>query len=163
METSNKTAPFVSLLALCLAALSPAQLCAKEVDSSVAACLKAWGENPFGANPQYRTYGTSIKVFGIGNDIEDTKRTSAPELVLIEPSVNLMGASTIELLNPNGWYCMRTTVSLLGRVHIRAHCKAHLAATSAGATAVGNTVDNRYFRDLSVTSIGSVSVERPCD
>jgi len=82
---------------------------------------------------------------------------------LINPSVNVMGGSTIELLNPNGWYCLRTTISIMGRVTIRAHCKAHLASTSAGITALGNNGDNRTLKDIAVTSIGSVAVERPCN
>ena len=35
------------------------------------ACLKAWGEHPFGPNPAYRTLATSVKVFGIGQGTAD--------------------------------------------------------------------------------------------
>ncbi len=153
----------VALLALCLALSIPTAVSAKEIDSSIAACLKAWGEHPFGENPKYKTVGMSFKVFGIGSMASDTERTASPSLVLIEPSFNLLGGSTMELLNPNGWYCVRTTVSLLGSVSVRAHCKAQLAGTSAGNTAVGNNAENRNFRDLAVTSVGHLFVERPCD
>jgi len=162
MTSSKNTAPFVAFLALCLALCLPVLVSAQEVDGSIAACLKAWGDQPFGKMPQFKTLGTSVKVFGIGTDIRDTESTGAPSLVLINPSVNLMGGSTMELLNPNGWYCLRTMISIMGTVNVRAHCKAQLAVTSAGTTAVGNNTENRNFKDLAVTSIGSVAVERPC-
>lgn len=163
MKSSDRTAPLVALLAFFLALSLPMPVSARETDSSVAACLKAWGDNPFGKTPQFKTLGTSVKVFGIGGDVADTGPTSSPALVLVEPSFNLLGGSTIELLNPNGWYCLRTTVSILGKVTIRAHCKAHLASTSAGVTALADNGANRRLKDITVTSIGAISIERPCN
>ncbi len=162
MKSSKRITPIVALWAFCLALSAPTPVKAQEVDSSIAACLKAWGDHPFGKIPQYKTLGTSFTVFGIGNGIADTERTSSPALVLIDPSFNVMGYSTIELLNPNGWYCLRTAVTVLGKVDIRAHCKAHLASTSAGATVLGNNTDNRNLKDITVTAVGAFSVERPC-
>lgn len=163
MESSKKTTPIVALLAFCLVLSLPMVVSAREVDSSIAACLKAWGDHPFGMDPQFKTLGTSVKVFGIGIETGDTESTNSPSLVLINPSFNVMGGSTIELLNPNGWYCMRTTVTVMGRVKVRAHCKARLAATSAGSTVLGNDRENRNIKDLAVTTMGSISVERPCN
>lgn len=163
MESSNKTTPIVALMAFCLALSFPTIAPALEVDSSIAACLAAWGDHPFGKSPQFKTLETSVKVFGIGTAAADTEPTSTPSLVLINPSFNVMGGSTIELLNPNGWYCLRTTVSILGRVSIRAHCKAHLASTSAGSTVLGNNSANRNVKDITVTAMSSVAVERPCN
>lgn len=163
MNALNKTAAILAVLAFGLALSLPTTVAARELDSSLAACLEVWGDHPFGKTPQYKTLDTSIKVFGIGGERVDAAPTSSPALVLINPSFNLMGGSTINLLNPNGWYCLRTTVSLLGNVNIRAHCKAHLAAASGGSAALGNNSENRSVKDLAVTMIGSVSVERPCD
>lgn len=163
MKPSKKTTPVVGLLASCLMLAFPILTSAVELDSSIAACLKAWGDHPFGKTPQFKTLGASIKVFGIGGEIADTESTGSPSLVLVNPSVNLLGGSAVELLNPNGWYCMRTTISILGNVHIRAHCKAQLAATSSGSTVLGNNGENRSIRDLAVTVIGSTYVERPCN
>jgi hypothetical protein len=73
-----------------------------------------------------------------------------------------MGGSTIDLLNPNGWYCLRTTVSIVGGVSIRAHCKAQLAATSDGKAMLADKTENRGIKNLNVTVMGSVSIERPC-
>ena len=162
MKASKKTTLSVALLASCLALSAPMVAAAEEVDSSVAACLKAWGHHPFGKNPQFKTLATSVKVFGIGSGAGDTEPTSSPSLVLINPVFNVMGKSTIELLNPNGWYCLRTTVSVMGGVSIRAHCKARLAATSDGKTVLGNNTENRNIKDIGVTAVGAISVERPC-
>ena len=162
MKSSIKTTPILALAAFCLALSVPVVASAQELDSSIAACLKGWGDHPFGKNPQFKTVETSVKVFGIGNSAGDTAPTSSPALVLINPIINVMGESTVDLLNPNGWYCLRTTISLIGVVNIRAHCKAKLAATSDGKTMVGNNTENRAIRDLNVTVIGLVSIERPC-
>ena len=162
MKSSNKTTPLLALLALFLALCIPLPVPAQEVDGSIAACLKAWVDHPFGKNPKFKTLETSVKVFGIGTSAADTELTSSPSLVLINPIVNVMGASSIDLMNPNGWYCLRTTVNIVGGVSIRAHCKAQLAATSDGVAARGNNTGNRGIKDLNVTLMGSVSIERPC-
>ena len=130
---------------------------AQEVDGSIAACLKAWGKHPFGSNPSYKTLSTSVKVFGIGSNTADTEPTKSPTLVLINPGVNVMGGSTIELLNPNGWYCLRANVNVMGGLTIKAHCKAHLASSSeggSGTTVMGNNADKK-----GVTVMGSTNVE----
>ncbi len=162
MKSSKKTAPVAALLAFCLALCAPMAVSAEEIDSSIAACLKAWGDHPFGKNPQFKTLEASVKVFGIGKSGGDSEPTSAPSLVLINPIVNVLGGSTIDLMNPNGWYCLRTTFSIAGGVSIRAHCKAQLAATSDGKTMLGNNIENRAIKDLNVTVMGSVVIERPC-
>ena len=162
MKSSEETVSVIALLAFCLALSFPMLVRAQEVDSSIAACLKAWGDHPFGKTPQFKTLGTSAKVFGVGTEVRDAEPTSSPSLVLINPSFNVMGGSTMELMNPNGWYCLRTTVSIVAKTNIRAHCKAQLASTSAGATVLGNNSENRSVRDLAVTVMGAVDVERPC-
>lgn len=157
MTASQKTVPaivitnlFVALLAL----FSPTHAIADEGDSAIAACLQAWGKHPFAKNTQFKTLQTSVKVFGIGKTAGDTEITSSPALVLVNPGVNVMGGSTIELLNPNGWYCLRTTVNVMGGLKIRAHCGSHLASSSDGATVLGNS------ESKGVTVMGSTQVER---
>lgn len=155
MHTSKRIAPVAAFLVLCLVLPAPKMALAQEIDSSIAACLKAWGTHPFGRNPQFKTLQTSVKVFGIGKGTSDTEVTDGPSLVLVNPGVNVMGGAVIELLNPKGWYCLRTTVNVMGGVNIRAHCRAHLASSVDGATVLGNSSDNK-----SVTVMGSTNVER---
>jgi len=155
MKASIRTARLTALFALCLALPAPIVVSAQEIDSSIAACLKAWGKHPFGKTPQFKALSTSVKVFGIGKNTSDTEVTGSPALVLVNPGVNVMGGTVIELLNPNGWYCLRTSVNVMGGLNIRAHCKAHLASTSDGTTVMGNSAENK-----GVTVMGSTTVER---
>ena len=136
------------------ALLMSAPSLAEEVDASIANCLNAWGKHPFGKSPRYTTLATSVKVFGIGQSPADTKRTDSPALVLVNPGVNVMGGTTVELLNPNGWYCFKSNVNVMGGFNIRAHCKAHLASASNGTTVLGSNADNK-----SVTVLGATHVE----
>ncbi|MBK7472779.1 MAG: hypothetical protein IPI73_21350 [Betaproteobacteria bacterium] len=155
MKSARTIAPIASAAVLCLLLSAPAAVSAQEVDSSIAACLKAWGKHPFGKNPTFKTLSTSVKVFGIGKNTSDTEVTSSPTLILVNPGVNVMGGTVIELLNPNGWYCLRATVNVMGGLNLRAHCKAHLASSTDGATVMGNNAENK-----GVTVMGSTNVER---
>lgn len=152
----SRALPSVLLFAAaCLSAPATTLAQSEEPNSSIAACLKAWGNHPFGSNPAYRTLSTSVKVFGIGQDTVDSQVTAEPALVLINPGVNVMGGSKIELLNPKGWYCMRTTVNVMGGMEIKVHCDARLALTSDGTTVLGNNPESK-----GVTVMGSTRVER---
>jgi len=131
-----------------------APLYAQAIDGSIASCLRAWGAHPFGSNPQFKTIAASVKVFGIGQNPADTERTELPSLVLVNPGVNVMGGATLELLNPNGWYCFRSNVNVMGKLSIKAHCKAHLASASDGVTVLGSNSANK-----SVTVLGSTQVQ----
>ena len=141
-------------LALAVGLLAPVVVSAQSPDPSITTCLKAWGTHPFGANPPYKTLATSVKVFGIGRATADTEVTSAPTLVLVSAGVNVMGGSTVELLNPNGWYCLRSNVNVMGGMIIKAHCKAHLASAVDGVTVMGENADNK-----GVTVMGATRVE----
>lgn len=148
------------LIGLLLGASVWASAIAAETDDSpVNSCLNAWGKHPFGKNPPYKTLSTSVKVFGIGPDTADTEVTQTPALVLVNPGVNVAGGSVVQVLNPNGWYCFRTTVSVMGGLTIKAHCQSHLATTAGDVLAGANASDGK-----GVTVLGTTQVERVgCD
>lgn len=125
-----------------------------EENNLMAACLKAWGEHPFGTNPRYKTLAKNLKVFGIGEDPKDTEVTSEPTLIMVNPGTNIMGGATLELLNPNGWYCLKSQVNIMGELTIKAHCKAHLASATGGTTVLGSDANKK-----SVTVMGSTEVQ----
>lgn len=152
---STTNVRITALAVCCLALAAPMTASAQQVDGSIAACLRAWGTHPFGNNPSFKTLQTSVKVFGVGKNTSDTEQTEAPALVLVNPGVNVMGGSTIELLNPNGWYCLKSTVNVMGGMNIRLHCRTHLASAVDGTTVMGNNTDNK-----GVTVMGSTTVER---
>ena len=137
-----KTKQLINQIILDMTLLFSMPTLATEIDDSIANCLKAWGKHPFGNNPNYKTLATSVKVFGIGADPTDAEVTNSPSLVLVNPGVNVMGGSTIELLNPNGWYCLRNDVNVMGGLTTKVHCKAHLAsATESSVTVLGSNSD----------------------
>jgi hypothetical protein len=138
-----------SSLALALPAL------AQDDSSAPEACLKAWGQHPFGSRPTYRTLATSVTVFGRGPGTVDREVTPGPELVVVNPGVNVMGASQIELLNPNGWYCLRATVNVMGGMDIKLHCNARLASAHTGATVMSGENATR-----GVSVMGAITVQR---
>lgn len=142
-------------LALALFAVhGTAMVHAGENDGYVEQCLKVWGKHPFGKHPRYKTLSASVKIFGIGQNIEDLLPTTEPELVLVDTGVNIMGGATMQLLNPNGYYCFRSNVNVMGGLTIRAHCKAHLASATDGLTVLGADSANK-----SVTVLGATQVE----
>ncbi|MEP7181307.1 MAG: hypothetical protein ABI886_03860 [Betaproteobacteria bacterium] len=145
---------FVTCLTILAAPLAAEVASAEEPDASIASCLRAWGTHPFGASPTYTTMATSVKVFGIGKQSADTRRTDVPSLVLVNPGVNVMGGTTVELLNPNGWYCFRSKVNVMGNLSIRADCRAHLASAHDGVVILGSGRN-----DQGVTVLGQTHVE----
>ncbi len=128
---------------------------ATETDNAMANCLKAWGQHPFGEKPSFRTLATSVKVFGIGDNPSDEEVTDVPSLVMVNPGVNVMGGTTIELLNPNGWYCLRSNVNVMGGLTIILNCNAHLASAVEGVTVLGSNSAQE-----SITVMGSTHIEK---
>lgn len=145
----------MTLRAFLFLLLSPGLALASADEGAIQSCLRAWGQHPFGNKPHhYRLLNSSVKVFGIGQGIDDTVSTKNPELILVDTGVNVMGGSTVQLLNPQGWYCFASNVNVMGSLTLRAHCKAHLASASNGVTVMGGDPSNK-----SVTVMGSTNVE----
>ena len=124
------------------------------------ACLKSWGQHPFGAGtPGYRTIAPSVRVFSTGVSVQDDRDTAQPDLVLVHPSVSVFSRSTIKLLNPQGWYCLKGKVAVFSSVDIQIDCRANLASSSDGATVLGSNE-----RKDGVTVFGTSTVYRVgCD
>ena len=121
----------------------------------VRACLASWPDHPFDVNNiSYRTVSGKVKVFGIGGDINESVATEKPELVLILPNVSVMTKATMTLMNPNGWYCLRSKVNVMSSSDIYLHCKAHLASSKGGTTVLGGGDDQ------GVTVMGKATIYR---
>jgi hypothetical protein len=107
-------------------------------------CLRKWKDNPFGASvTNYKKISAAITVGGFGNAINDTERTSEPWLILVDAGVNVLGAPTYKLLNPNGWYCMKVNVNVMTALTVDLHCNARLVDSrvnvNVGSTQSGGT------------------------
>ena len=105
-----------------------------ETEGLLMSCLKHWGNAPFNEKSPFTLLANTVKVFGIGQDIEDLLPTPQPKLYLVDAGPNIMGSSTIQLLNPNGYYCFKNNVNVMGGMTIQAHCHAHLASAGEGVT-----------------------------
>ena len=106
--------------------------------ADVQRCLSNWEKHPFDAqSPSYRVIEPKVKVFGIGGDVNDDTVTDGPELVYIRPNVSVMSKTVLDLMNPNGWYCLQSSVSVMAKIQIRLHCNAHLASTEEGVNVMG--------------------------
>lgn len=124
---------------------------------SIRACLNAWENHPFDSrNPKFSRYSPKVRVFGLGGNVSDTTPTRKPALVLVSPNVSVMSKSTMELLNPNGWYCLRGKVNVLSSTTIKLHCRAHLASTSSGTTVLGG--GNSSDLDHETTVLGGARI-----
>ena len=104
------------------------------------ACISSWGKkSPFKKGKTADgVIATGVKVFGIGaGQSGKDEPTSAPQLYLVRPAVNVAGKTTIKLSNPKGWYCFRSNVTVAGAMHIDAHCTAQIASAKEDGTSVG--------------------------
>ena len=146
-----------SIIAVLALAIAPAAAFAND-QAVLDACIGTWGNSPFKKGKKAdHVVGTGVKVFGIGSaQSGGDQPTSSPVLVYVRPAVNVMGKSTIRLVNPNGWYCFRSNVTVAGKIEIQAHCKAHLASAKEDGTAVG-AVDES---NKGVAVFGALRVER---
>jgi hypothetical protein len=125
-------------------------------EKAIQACLKNWKTHPFpGKSPQFRIISAKVRVFGIGGDVVDSVESKKPELILIKPNVCLMTNTTLHLMNPNGWYCLKGKVDVLGKTIIDLHCKAKLTSSNDGTTVMASN-----DKEDGVTVLGSSQVKR---
>jgi len=77
-----------------------------------------------------RRIKAAVSVFGIGTLINDTVQTQTPALILVDAGVNVMGNPVYNLLNNNGYYCMKVNVNVKTDFDINLACNARLADNS---------------------------------
>jgi hypothetical protein len=148
----------ILLIALCVAFGSAF---AAEDKDEVQTCLKNWKTHPFkGKESDFRVIGSKVKVLGMGDEMIDGQKTNTPELVFVKPTVNVMSKSVIRLLNPNGWYCLKSNVAVMGKTEIEVDCKAKLASATTGATVLGkDETDNGNVTVLGKNTITKVNCQ----
>ncbi len=127
---------------------------------AVKACLEAWGDkHPFtdDSKLRFRVLETTVKVFGIGDDITDKDETEEPQLVLVRPGVNVMGKLTFHLMNPKGWYCFEKNVTVMAKSEVTVGCTTQVASGGPGATVLGSSPGQG-----GTTVMGKTTFERKC-
>lgn len=103
-------------------------------------CLAKWQDNPFKGTTvtNYRKISASVSIGGIGNLINDNENTAQPFLTLVEAGVNVFGSPTYNLMNRNGYYCIKVNVNVSTNLSINLHCNARLADQKVNVN-VGST------------------------
>ena len=124
-------------------------------------CISNWNDHPFKdvKTVRFRVISPNVVVFGLGDKIVDNTKTSYPQLIYIKPSVNVMGKTTFELMNPNGWYCFKSKVNIMGKSVIQAACNAHIAIVSGKITVAGKGAGETS----GTTIMGKSILEQNCD
>ena len=145
------------LLALSLVPQAAAEEPTERQRKAISRCLGVWDGHPFGDAPAFRILSPSVRVMGLGSaEVRETP-TDSPELVLIEPSVNVLTKTTWHLDNPNGWYCFNGNVGVLSKIVFEADCGASLADSRSGAQVIGNSETNG-----GIVVLGEVEITRSC-
>jgi hypothetical protein len=94
-------------------------------------CLNLFKSHPFGDKiANFKKINAAISILGSGTPIDDKEKTDTPVLILISTTINVGGSPTYNMLNPNGYYCMKTSINLLTDLTINVSCSAHLADSS---------------------------------
>jgi len=127
-------------------------------DKAISRCLANWNTHPFknSKDKRYRFIETSVKVLGVGSDVVDNEATSFPQLILIKPSVKVMSNTIFKLGNPNGWYCFKSNVTVLGKSVINAHCTARIADSTNSVEVLGKNEGEKG----GVTVLGKTEIKR---
>lgn len=127
-------------------------------DKAINRCLANWNNHPFtkDSDKKYRVVETSVKVLGIGGDVVDDDVTSYPQLILIKPSVKVMSKTTYKFHNPNGWYCFKSNVTVLGKSVIEASCNARIADANNSVEVLGKNEGDKG----GVTVLGKTEIKR---
>lgn len=125
-------------------------------------CLAQWKNNPFtGTVNNYKKINASVSVLGVGNAINDTIDTAQPFLVLIDAGVNVLGTPTYNLMNKNGYYCMKVNVNVLTDFNINLHCNARLADQRVNVNVGSTQNDTTSAVGVHVLSNVQVNTVRP--
>jgi hypothetical protein len=163
LAPTRRIARMLLLVTIAQMAVGAGAVVGDENDSdeyAIARCLAAWGTtHPFQGkkSPPFKTLSAGVKVFGIGAAIIDDERTREPRLVLVSPSVGVMSKSTMRLLNPNGWYCLKSNVTVMSKTVIELACAASIADAREGVAVLGSNVEGT---GKGVTVMGKTELRR---
>lgn len=125
-------------------------------------CMAQWKNLPFDQTiNSYKKISAAVTVGGYGNAVNDTEATDTPQLVLISAGVNVLGAPTYKLLNPNGYYCIKVNVNVQTDLTVELHCNARLSDGKVNVNVQSNQNDVTSAVGVHVLSEVEVVTIRP--
>lgn len=132
--------------------------------AAIGKCLALWGTNsPFGQTiNNFEKVYASVTIGGSGTPINDTVRTEDPKLILVVAGVAVNSNVTYNMLNPNGYYCIKVGVNVETNLTANIHCNAHVAQTNVNVS-IGSSGDPLANVGVNVNSNTQVNIVRPAD
>jgi hypothetical protein len=124
----------------------------------ITACLRKWGQVPFSGAIGVRRIRAAVTVGGFGVAVNDATQTTGPALILVDAGVNVGGAPVYNMLNNNGYYCMKVNVNVSTALTVNLACNARLADNSVQVN-VGSSVAGTTS-GIGVNVNSNVSVQR---
>ncbi len=129
---------------------------------ALAKCLAKWKNHPFKSPiTNYKKIFASVTVGGFGNAVNDTERSAEPFLTLIAAGVNVIGQPTYNLMNPNGYYCIKVNVNVLAKLTVNLHCSARLADEKVNVNVLSSQTGNTASVGVHVLSTVDVKTVKP--
>jgi len=125
---------------------------------TVMQCLGSWPKHPFDTKAlKFRVIESNVRVFGIGSNTTDEVTTNYPQLILVQPAVNVMSKITYNLKNQNGWYCLKGQTNVMGKAIFNVGCKTHITSSESGSTVMGSSEG-----ESGTTVMGKTVINRVC-
>ncbi len=125
-------------------------------------CLSMWRQHPFASQVNnVRQIYANVSVGSTGAVINDTEQTKEPSLTLIHAGVNVLGKPVYNLLNKNGYYCMKVNVNVLTDLTINLHCNARLADDRVTVNVLSSTNDTTSAVGVHVLSNVDLRTVKP--
>jgi len=112
-----------------------------EDEHNLKSCENAWGKDaPVRTKENVRVIRSTISVGSLGTEISDSEKTEKPKFVLIYSSITVGGAPEWNLLNPNGYYCIVSSINVGTVLTVNLDKSAHLADAKSSID-VGSKVE----------------------
>ena len=115
-----------------------------EEDKKVVGCIEQWGQTNLSKTALLGYKKQTAKNEGFASSVlKDTKKTDEPRLVFVSAASTGFSGVRMELLNPNGWYCVDVKNVGFSGSNLMLHCDSELAGFNAENKGFSNTQETR--------------------
>lgn len=107
-------------------------------------CLGEWGKTPFTKQSlqDHRTPEVQAQMLG-RSTVQDLEASEAPEIVFVKVASATLGAASLKLMNPRGWYCLGMSAQSLCSTNVTLHCKPHIDNQTTSSGGLGSATLNK--------------------
>lgn len=117
-----------------------------EEDKKIVGCIEEWGQANISKDALrgYKKLTANNEGFS-SSVLKDTKKTDEPRLVLVKAASTGFAGVRMELMNPNGWYCVDVKNVGFSASNLMLHCDSELA---------GYQTENKGFSNAQESRVG---------